>query len=68
MSCVKMHMMKGEVGWAGQNEGGSTFFMLKEHVKTKLIAWPSNYLIAGCPSSAGSDPFLTPETRASKQL
>lgn len=68
MSYVKMHTMEGEVGWAGQNEGGSTSCMLKELFKTKLIAWPSNYLIAGCPSSAGSDPFLTPQTRASKQL
>lgn len=61
-------MVKGEVGWVGQTERGSIFCMLKELVKAKLIAWPSNYLIAGCPSSAGLDPFLTPQTRASRQL
>lgn len=68
MSYVKMHMMEGEVGSVGQSEGGSTSCVLKELVKIKLIAWPSNYLIASCPASAGSDPFLTPQTRASNQL
>lgn len=67
LSYVKVHMVEGEVGWVGQTER-EIFCMLKELVKAKLIAWPSNYLIAGCPSSAGSDPFLTPQTRASRQL
>lgn len=68
MSYVKVHMMEGEVGWLGQNEGGNTSCRIKNLVETKLIAWPSNSLIAGCPSSAGSGPFLTPQTRASRQL
>jgi len=49
LSQAKINMMEWEVGRVGQTDGGSTFCIVKQLIKSKLIAWSSNCLIAGCP-------------------